>query len=232
MQSSHAIVTPSFLTLLSDIVDAKARTEYERDRQKAHKGQDVRKKFNGKSSSGTTTPRRTGLGHGSAWRNSVIALEDMEDPRDLCDPIMMDDEDTGKENSRPIVPHRPLSISLEDLVVRPAAAAAQNKKPRKSVSRSSLSRQASSDNLAAAFPTLSLTSPPSASLSIISESDFDPSLTPMQSPASSDCDDFDDDEYEFSSPGADDWTMDEIEDGCFRFVSSSSTSVVVEKCVW
>jgi len=232
---SHT-VTPSLLTFPSSLfdspLDVKARAEYERDRQKALKGHDVRKKL---SPSSTPPPaRRPGLGHGNAWRNSVITLDDMEDLYGECFEVDEDDRSLlNKENSKPSP--RVTQISLEDLVRTP--------KSRKSMSRITLSRQASVESLTATFPTMGLTSPPASFLPSISESSSDPSLDPML-PFTLPDDDSDDESSsftydEFSSPGADDWSMDEIADGSVGFInpsscvsSVSSFAVVVERSAW
>ncbi|KAG9018962.1 hypothetical protein FRB90_007953, partial [Tulasnella sp. 427] len=221
-----------------DTIDSKARLEFERERQRSHRGHDVRRKHSGLSiksnHSATTAHKRPspGLGQGN-WRNSKITMDDMED----YDDAMMDaDEDPrfhNKENSRPS--SRPVSVSLEDLVIRPSVPS--SKKLRESVSRTSLSRQASADTLASALANVSLiTAQPAASaLPPISElhsrspsSDSDSSvlLSPMLPPSdydSSTDDDLDDFDLqldfpnfdEFSSPAV--WTVAEAEDGAPQF---------------
>jgi len=234
MPSPHTspLFTPTAV-VVENPIDAKARTEYERDRQKALKAHDIRKKYSSTPKDKTTTTaaggaaRRLGLGHGS-WRNSLITPDDMEDvvARENCDPED-DDRLVGKENSKPSP--RVQSVSLEDLL--------RASPPRRSVSRISLSRQTSVENLTVAFPNVSLTPPP-LPLFPISESAFDLSFEPMHSTSSNN--DEDDDllsatyELEFSSPGAGDWTMNDTEDGCARFVNirSSSSVIVVEQSAW
>ncbi|KAG8911856.1 hypothetical protein FRC00_005707 [Tulasnella sp. 408] len=233
-----------------DALDAKARIEYERERQKAHKGHDVRRKQSGLSiksnHSVTTAHKRPGaaLAHGN-WRNSKITRDDMED----YDHAMMDvDEDRfgNKENSRPS--SRPVSVSLEDLVIRPGVPS--GKKLRGSVSRTSLSRQASTDNLTTALANVSLMSAQSAALPSISElhsrssssdSDSDSSilLSPMLPPSdydSSTDDDLDDFDLqldfpnfnEFSSPEV--WTVAEADDGATQFRVNAQTSAPSTSC--
>ncbi|KAG8901949.1 hypothetical protein FRC01_009706 [Tulasnella sp. 417] len=234
-------------TFAMDALDTKARIEYERERQKAHKGHDVRRKHSGLSiksnhSAPTTAHKRHGpaLAHGN-WRNSKITQDDMSD----YDHAMMDvDEDRfgNKENSRPSP--RPVSVSLEDLVIiRPGLPS--GKKLRESVSRTSLSRQASTDNLTTALANVSLiTAQPAASLlpsiselhsrSPSSDSDSDSSilLSPMLPPSDYDSSDDDLDDFdlqldfpvfdEFSSPDL--WMVAEAEDGAPQFRVNSQTS--------
>ncbi|KIO34627.1 hypothetical protein M407DRAFT_240477 [Tulasnella calospora MUT 4182] len=243
-QSSFRIPTLND-TLAMDALDAKARIEYERERQKAHKSHDVRRKHSGLSiksnHSATTAHKRPGaaLAHGNR-RNPKITRDEMED----YDYAMTDaDEDRfgNKENSRP--PSRPVSVSLEDLVIWPSAPS--GKKLRESVSRTSLSRQASTDNLTAALANVSLITAQSALPSISelhsrspssdSDSDSDSSilLSPMLPPSdydSSTDDDLDDFDLqldfpsfdEFSSPEV--WTVAEAEDGAPQFRVNSQTS--------
>jgi hypothetical protein len=235
-------------TFAMDALDTKARIEYERERQKAHKGHDVRRKHSGLSiksnhSAPTTTAHKrhgAALAHGN-WRNSKITQDDMDD---YDQPMMDVDEDRfgNKENSRPSP--RPVSVSLEDLVIiRPGLPS--GKKLRESVSRTSLSRQASTDNLTAALANASLiTAQPAASLlppiselhsrSPSSDSDSDSSilLSPMLPPSDYDSSDDDLDDFdlqldfpvfdEFSSPDL--WTVAEAEDGAPQFRVNSQTS--------
>ncbi|KAG9049356.1 hypothetical protein FS837_010570 [Tulasnella sp. UAMH 9824] len=239
-----------------DALDAKARIEYERERQKAHKGHDVRRKHSGLSiksnHSATTAHKRPGaaLAHGN-WRNSKITRDDMED----YDHTMMDVEEDrfgNKENSRPSP--RSVSVSLEELVIRPGVPS--GKKLRGSVSRTSLSRQASTDNLTTALANVSLMSAQSAapvlpsiselhsrssSSSSDSDSDSDSSilLSPMLPPSAydsstdADLDDFDlqldfPTFNEFSSPEV--WTVAEADDGATQFRVNSQTSAPSTSC--
>lgn len=280
--NSQSSFRPSTLndTFSMDALDAKARIEYERERQKAHKGHDVRRKHSGLSiksnQSPTTAHKRPGaaLAHGN-WRNSKITRDDMED----YDYAMMDvDEDRfgNKENSRPS--SRPVSVSLEDLVIRPGAPSGKKLRgctsipsrglapPRRAkhiitklidlllsaaVSRTSLSRQASTDNLTTALANVSLMSAQSAApvLPSISElhsrsssdSDSDSSilLSPMLPPSdydSSTDDDLDDFDLqldfpnfnEFSSPEV--WTVAEADDGATQFRVNAQTSAPSTSC--
>ncbi|KAG8954289.1 hypothetical protein FRC04_000514 [Tulasnella sp. 424] len=246
-QSSLRTFSLNTDTFAMDALEAKARIEYERERQKAHKGHDVRRKQSGlsiRSNHSATTahkrPSAAALGQGN-WRNSKITTDDMDD----FDYTMDVDEDRfgNKENSRPS--SRPVSVSLEDLAIRPGSVS--SKKLRGSVSRTSLSRQASTDNLAATLANVSLiaAAQPVASLlpsiselhsrSSSSDSDSDSSilLSPMLPPSdydSSTDDDLDDFDLqldfpcfdEFSSPEV--WTVAEAEDGAPQFRVNSQTS--------
>ncbi|KAG8905196.1 hypothetical protein FRB99_000561 [Tulasnella sp. 403] len=219
-------------------IDSKARTDYERSRQMALKGHDhQRKKKTSPTAGGTGRRQALALashGHSPSWRNSVVTPDDMDDLCDATADAELDDVRDGKENSKP----SPLlvSVSLEDLLLR----SSPKKQPRKSVSRSSLSRQASLDRIHTSVRGLSLTQPSMPSISESSRREATPSLdllSPMTF-SSSDNESDSDFDCELSSPGAEDWTMD-TELGCLRFkpaadhpTSSFIDAILVEKCDW
>jgi hypothetical protein len=225
--------------LALDPLESKARSAYERDRQRSHKGHP-------RKPSSQPHPKQLG------WRRSpshtpksttFVVWEDFEDVE--YDEPASYDFGSGKENSRPTP--LPATLSLQDFV-RPS-----HKKPRQSVSRSSISRQASSDSLMPFNLGLRLTLDPSpspsppTSLSSISESPLmpptlSPSSTPTPSPTSPplltplDADDSDvdsdDDFAELSllndaAPGMDEWTIETRSDGCGAiYVASKSMADV------
>ncbi len=235
----------SLSTTTIDPVDNKLRSEFDRDRQRQHKSHDARKRLspNHPPTSVPNSPKRQGLTHRK--RNSYT----FEDSFDGSLFHFEDDFITeGKENSRP---SSVVSVSLEDLVIirsSPTKKAfstqctfTENKSdtllisqssPR-TVSRTSISRQASSDTLMtpSQLPTPLLSLPP------ISE--LQPMLDPYHSDSESDDeDDLDNFDELFSlidsAPGMDDWAPEEVVGGHrrLRSLTTTTTTVLVARAEW
>jgi hypothetical protein len=230
----------------TDVLEIKAIAEYERDRKRAHKGHDAHIKRKGlfvvdsnvvstntkHTSSKSPAWRRAGNEEkerrvlngskfGKGFRDVDVEAEEYEQ---WVEDREEEDERLDKENRRS--PSQSASVRLEELVVR-SAAKGSKKVSRPLTSRPSTPRQISPNAQNTSFPT-DLLAPLMDTLTI--------DTAPHGTTTTNDYDDgfF----FEFSSPGADEWTVAATEDGGFTYATStvasasSATTVVIMPCVW
>jgi len=236
--SANSTPTPT------DVLETKAITEFERDRKRAFKGHDIRKKVTGITghhhhvtngiNASTKLPARRRGGGGEEKERRVLGrlgwdLREEADQQWIEEWVADDEEDMviGKEN-RPSPAQSALVVRLEDLVVKSPAAKGGKKLLSPLTSRPATPRQ------------LSRATTP------FFIADDDVLLSPLMDTSDSDDDDDSDDDglgfFEFSSPGAADWTVVVTEDGCLEYSTSSNcgfvasasstTTVVVMPCAW
>jgi len=215
----------------ADILETKAIAEYERDRKRAHKGDDIRRKV----VNHTHTPTNKNSKTTPAWKKAggeererrvsnktgrdFFFLDDKEDVLDqwLEEPVGADEEDAFEKENRP----HPNSVRLEDLVVKPAAKGGR-KHSRPLTTRSSTPQ----------FDIPPFTKPTTDLLPPLMD-------TIPRTSRNGVAEDYDDFCFEFSSPGFDDWTVAATADGYLRYAitgavepASSATTVLVMPCNW
>jgi len=211
--------------LTTDVLETKAIAEYERDRKRAHKGHDIRKKvtsvshhYNNPNHINLPAWKRVGSDEkernvlSRLGRNTKEDMEDLEQWTEDAEPVQAEEDAVLDKENRPSS-----SVRLEDLV-RPTAKVSR-KNSRQLTARASSPGQDSN-----AFHTLSSALLPPL-MDTVSGSDS----------SNNDIEGF----FEFSSPGAEEWTVAALEDGCVRFATfedvapaSFTTTVVVMPCIW
>jgi len=225
----------------TDVLEIKAIAEYERDRKRAHKGQNHKKVTGVKGHhhhisnnyhnhhNKLPTWKRTGAADERERRALNQFGWDVREGEDQWVEERIggdaEDFDFDKEN-KPSSPLAAVLVGLEELVIRPAAAKAGKKLL---LSRPGTPRQISraSTPFSSTFPEDILLEP----------------LMDTNGQSDSDDDGSDDglDFFEFSSPGADDWAVVVTEDGCLKYSTSSggivastssTTTVIVMPCTW
>lgn len=212
----------------ADILETKAITEYERDRKRAHKGDDVKRKVvhthtPNKNSRTPAWKRHAGSEEKERRVSSKLGREFLDDTSEdvdqwLEEPVGADQEDTATEKeNRPHVN----SVRLEDLVVKTAG------KGGKKNSRPLTTRPSTPQLDAPPF-----VKPPTDLLLPLMD-------TIPRTPFNGVAEDYDDLCFEFSSPGFDDWTVTATADGCLRYSTFDSvepatpaTTVLVMPCIW
>ncbi|KAG9011087.1 hypothetical protein FRB94_009230 [Tulasnella sp. JGI-2019a] len=229
----------------TDVLETKAIAEYERDRKRALKGHDTHTKRKGPlvvvdsnvvmtNNKHTKSPawKRAGaeekerrMFNGSRFvKRDLRAEREEEDDEQWVEEAEEVERSLDKEN-RPSV--QSISVRLEELVVRAAAAKGSKKISRPLTSRPSTPRQIS--------PATHAQTPfPNDLLQPLMDTINTP---PRHGTTTNDFDDgsFD---FEFSSPDADEWTVAAIEDGGLRFATSSvappssAFTVIVMPCAW
>jgi len=213
-----------------DVLETKAIAEYERDRKRAHKGHDNKKKVIAHRSAVESERRAPG------WKRPVGDDRERRILSRIGRNLRLDREETDlwnedresitaeevvdKEN-RPSA--QSLVLGLEELALRSQPIKGGRNHTRSSTAHSSSTRPSSG----ASFDTFTtdLISPLMAD-------------TPIGNQTFEDQDDGNG-SFEFFSPGAADWTIAATEDGCLTYSAcgtvsspSSSTTVVVMPCGW
>lgn len=225
----------------TDVLDVKAIAEFERDRKRAYKGHDHKKRTAEIKSHHHNIPnnhhdnynrlpawKRGGAGdlrERRAFRNLAWDVREEEDQW-VEEWIGGNEEDFDfdKENK----PSRSASmVALEDLIIRSPIL--------KGGKKLLLSRPVTPRQISRAGTPFSSTFPDDILLE---------PLTDANSPSDSDSDGGSDDGFgycEFSPPGADDWSVVVAEDGCLEYSTSSggalasassTTTVIVMPCTW
>jgi len=233
---SHGITFISATTrtgpATEDVLETKAIAEYERDRKRAHKGHDTKRKAvvsvdHGDAKHGKTPAWKRAGGGGEEKERRVLSRlgRDIREDKDDADqwfeePVGAEENEVLDKENRPS--GQPALVCLEELVVRTAARGSK-KHSRPLTTRPSAHRQTS---ITAPFNTVSSHLLP-------------PLMDCITIPPTGPANDYDNGFFEFSSPGSDEWTVAAIEDGCLRYSTcgsvasaSSATTVLVMPCNW
>jgi len=220
----------------TDVLEIKAIAEYERDRKRAHKGHDIKRK--GLTVIDSNVSPNNKHGKAPAWKRAGSEekerrvlnssrfkkgfRDEQEEYEQWVEEREDEDERLNKENRQS--PQSP-SVRLEELVVR-SAAKSSKKLSRPLTSRPSTPRQISpSPNTQVTSFHTDLLAPLMDTIDTaqhgITTTSFDDGFF-----------------FEFSSPGADEWTVAATEDGGLRYATStvasrsSATTVIVMPCDW
>jgi len=224
--------------ITNDVFETKAIAEYERDRKRAHKGSDTKKKIgiehrrqNDTDNQSAKAPAWKRAGGEGKERRVLSRLgrnarDDREEEDSWADELAAaaeEEELLGKENRRSS--HTPL-VRLEDLVVRTSVKTSRKHSRHLAIRPTTTSTPLNNIGTDLLTPLMDTVNVLNNYNTTTSFSNFD------------DHDGY----FEFSSPGADEWTVAVTEEGCLRYStfgstvgalsSSTTTSVIVMPCDW